>query len=129
MMQESETLFDNPTTPMAEDDLHESTHQVIDPERMVDPDRHGKNLTLMHQGAVKNEESSQELVLLLHAEIEPVIKSIANALLQPTGKTVELEENIKKLQDALEHLRSVRSQMGEQMSQVQQQGERLLWKG
>ncbi|MGF1578241.1 MAG: tetratricopeptide repeat protein [Gemmataceae bacterium] len=128
MMQESETIFDNPTTPMAEDDPHESTHQVIDPERTVDPEVHGKHLTLMHQGTIQTEELSQELVLLLHAEVEPIIKSISNALLQPTAKGGNLEQSLSKLQEAMEHLRSVRENIREQMSQVHQQGDRMLRK-
>src|SRR5260370_30300979 len=81
--------------------------QLLDPERLVDPNIHGSLLTAMHKCSVEADGSGRQFMELLEGEIEPAIKELSTCLLYPEGSANELDQCVQKFESAIGRMRAV----------------------
>jgi tetratricopeptide (TPR) repeat protein len=91
----------------------------IDSTAQVDPDTHGVFLVHLHQVTIESEESGRALHQILEREIEPAIKELSAALLQPHGLRTELEESVAKFEAAVDRMRNTYQQMQNRLAHLQ----------
>ncbi len=89
-------------------------------EKTVDPKVHGDLLNALHQGAGEVEALGQRFQKVLADELEKAIKDLSSALLSPKGPINELNNCVSRFEHALEHMRSVRQELEQGVTRLQQ---------
>jgi tetratricopeptide (TPR) repeat protein len=99
---------------------------TLDPERMVDPNIHGKLLTNLHRATIDSENFGRTFLKILEEEIEPAIKDLSSCLLYPNSPTSELDECVQKFEAAVQHMRNAQNSLQGSVERVRTIGEKLL---
>jgi Tfp pilus assembly protein PilF len=98
----------------------------LDPERMVDPNMHGSLLTTMHKSTVDADGHARQFVELLDNEVEPAIKELSTCLLYPDSSVNELDQCVRKFENAIHHMRAVQLALQTSMEKIRTTGDRML---
>jgi tetratricopeptide (TPR) repeat protein len=98
----------------------------LDPERMVDPERHGTLLSAVHKATVESDNQGRDLLKVMEYEIEPAIKELSTCLLYPDSSSNEVARCLEKFEAAIANMRSARQQLKASMDRVQKLGEQLV---
>lgn len=110
----------------AEEAAQEPTGRTHDPERMVDPDKHGAQLSRMHEATIESEGHGRDLMELIQKEVEPALKELSTCLLQPGITTSRLSDCVQKMEAALANILNTQQNLQNSMERVQTTAARLL---
>jgi Tfp pilus assembly protein PilF len=100
------------------DTLKAPTVGAVD--RLVDPIHHGLFLNNLHQTAAVVEETSKLLQQVVGAEVEPMIKELAAALLNSRGSRSELEECLARYEEALSRMKTTHQALKGQAGKIEE---------
>ena len=98
----------------------------VDPNRVVDPDKHGLLLTSLHKATIESENHGRQFLELMQEQIEPVIKELSSCLISPDVSTSVLDACVQKFEAALQHMRSARDNLQASIQRVRSLGDRLV---
>jgi len=98
----------------------------LDPERTVDPNKHGPLLTVLHNATIDCDSHGRHFVEMLEKEIEPAIKELSACLLIPDSPLSELDECIKRFENAIHSIRSAQRSLQSSVEKIQNVGNQLL---
>jgi len=98
----------------------------LDPERTVDPNLHGAQLTVLHRVTIETENHGRNCLQILEKEVEPAIKELSSCLLYPDSAAGDLTDCVRKLETAMQSMRSAQRSLETSMEQVRTLGERLV---
>jgi len=97
-----------------------------DPDRTVDPDLHGAQLTILHRATIETENHGRTCLQILEKQAEPAIKELSSCLLYPDSAAGELDECVKKLEGAMQSMRNAQRSLETSMEQIRSLGEKLV---
>jgi Tfp pilus assembly protein PilF len=98
----------------------------IDPHRTVDPEVHGKVLTLLHKATIDSETYGRSFLKIVESEIEPALKELATCLLYSDSSANELDQCLEKFEAAITSMRGMQQDLNTSMQKVQKLGDQLL---
>jgi tetratricopeptide (TPR) repeat protein len=101
------------------------TERILDPERNVDPEKHGVLLKQLHRQAIDSENLSREFVHMVAMEIEPTLKELSNCLLHSSDSRIELDHCLQKVESAISHLHTTRKNLQGRVEEVRVLGNNL----
>src|SRR5262249_46349753 len=107
-------------------ELSSGTLAALDPERMVDPTKHGGLLSNLHKATIESETHGRNFLRVLEAEIEPAIKELSTCLLYPDSSANELDECVQKFETAMASMRSAQRNLQSCLERVRTIGDKLL---
>lgn len=99
---------------------------VLDPERLVDPEAHGKHLRELHRLVVDADTSSQEMLDFVQKDVEGVIRDLSICILTPNSPGHNLKEQIDRFDDVLAQLQQLQDELQKRILSVQHVGEEAL---
>ena len=98
----------------------------LDPERMVEPERHGGLLNPLHKATVDSDTQGRELLKIMEQEIEPAIKELSTCLLYPDSSANEVGRCLEKFEAAISAMKNAQAQLKLSTERVQKLGDQLL---
>lgn len=104
------------------------TSRTINPQRRLDPDKHGVQLEALYLAVKESESRSRKFLHTLESEIEPAIKELSSALIgrQPGSTPADLDDRIKRFESAVKGVRDAHERLKTSIEQVHKLGERLV---
>ena len=111
-------------TPTTVDTVAAGAH--CDPDRTVDPDHHGAQLTMLHRSTIETENHGRNCLQILEKQVEPAIKELSSCLLYPDSAAGELDECVKKLENAMQSMQNAQRSLETSMEQIRTLGEKLV---
>jgi tetratricopeptide (TPR) repeat protein len=91
----------------------------------IDPMAHQAYLLSLHQTAEDSEDAASRAEDVLLRELEPAIKELSSNLLYSDRSSGELHECVLKFEAAIDHLRSARSAMQDQIARLERLSQRF----
>ena len=92
----------------------------------VDPQAHGSLLNTLHNATIDSENQGRSLLKILLSEVEPAIKELSSCLLHTDHSASELDECVKKFEQAMSTVRTAQQSLGRSVERVRTVGEQLL---
>ncbi|HLJ92851.1 MAG TPA: tetratricopeptide repeat protein [Gemmataceae bacterium] len=99
---------------------------ILDPERTIDPNLHGAQLSYLHHATIESENQGRNFVAVLEKELEPALKELSSCLFYPDGSMGGLDTCLQKFENAIHSLRSAQRSLQSCLDQVRTLGDQLI---
>jgi hypothetical protein len=97
----------------------------LDPQRLLDPNIHGKWMRELHHIVIDADTTSQNMLELLQKDVDRVIREISISILTPNEPHHNVDEKIQKFDKAVAELRQLQEVLQQQMTRVYSVSESL----
>jgi tetratricopeptide (TPR) repeat protein len=98
----------------------------IDPEKMINPNIHGKLLSTLHKVTIDSENQGRHFLRVLESEVEPAIKELSTCLLYPNSSATELGQCVMRFENAMRNMRSLQHELQSCMERIRHIGDKLI---
>jgi hypothetical protein len=103
-----------------------SAAPAIDPELLLDPEKHGDALQATHTVAIALQQRAEELLDVMRGEMEPLLLELSKRLFDRRTTGGGLEEAINKYEAALSKMRMAQQSLRQMHEKTQTVGNHLL---
>jgi predicted Zn-dependent protease len=104
----------------------DTTATGLDPDRVVDPNKHGSVLTVLHKVTIDSDTLGRRLLEILETQLEPAIKELSACLLIADCPLSELDERIQKFEKAIQDMRGAQRSLQSSLERIQAVGDQLV---
>lgn len=97
----------------------------LDPDRMLDPNFHGKMLRELHEVVIDWDSKSQALLDLLQTKVENAIRDLSISILTPKDPKYNLEDQIRKFDEVMAQLHGLQETLQKRIQRARLLGEQI----
>jgi tetratricopeptide (TPR) repeat protein len=90
----------------------------LNPERLLDPDIHGKYLRELHRLVIDTDATSQELLDFIQKDIEGAIRDLSISMLTPNTPGHNLNDQIDRFDKVVEKLQTIQTELQKRILRV-----------
>lgn len=123
--QQAKTAAESPAEPAAAPEAPKPEVK-LDPNRMIDPNFHGKLLRDLHALVVDADTHSQAMLDFLQKEVEQAIRELSISILTPDDPKYNLDEQIRRFDEMVAKLNALQEEMQKRMTRTRIVGEQVL---
>jgi tetratricopeptide (TPR) repeat protein len=98
----------------------------LDPNRLIDPNLHGRLLRDLHALVVDTDAHSQQMLDFLQKEVEQAIRELSISILTPNDPKYNLDEQIRHFDAMVARLHELQAEMQKRMTRTRIVGEQVL---
>ncbi len=98
----------------------------LDPMRTINPEAHGIVLTALHKATIEAENQGRQLHEVADGELEPAIKELSSALVSTDVSITVLDQCIKRFENAMRNVRSLKDNLHVSVQKVKSLGDELV---
>jgi tetratricopeptide (TPR) repeat protein len=98
----------------------------LDPDRVIDPNFHGKLLRDLHTLVVDADTQGQAMLEFLQKEVEQAIRELSISILTPNDPKYNLDEQIRHFDEMTAKLHELQAELQKQMTRTRIVGEQVV---